>query len=158
MREVMEDWWADHKRQEEEIQQLELELTKIREGVSRMRVIAQSDFALINGTSLQGYVHAYFSELVAAFGEPLEGDGDKTQAEWVLVFEVPQDDGYTDRVVATIYDWKKYDQRADEVTSWNIGGHDPRAPELVIDYLNYQRDMEDREVAVWDEITEVKSA
>ena len=111
-----------------------------------MRVTAQTDFSSINGTCLQGYVHAYFSELVAAFGEPLEGDGDKTQAEWVLVFEIPHDDGYTESIVATIYDWKKYDQTVNEITSWNIGGHDPRAPELVIDYLNYQRDMERGEV------------
>jgi hypothetical protein len=143
----MDDWWADHKRQEDEIQQLELELAKIRQEVERMKVYPQDIFTDANGTSLQGYVRADYSELVAAFGEPLEGDGCKTQAEWVLVFEVPQDDGYADRVVATIYDWKKYDQTVEDITQWNIGGHDPRAPELVIDYLNYQRDMERGEIS-----------
>lgn len=147
MREEMDDWWADHKRQEEEIQQLELELAKIRQEVKRMRVTAQPDFSLIDGTSLQGYVRADFMELVDAFGWPLDGDGEKTQAEWVLLFELP--DG--DEVVATIYDWKKYDTDPMQNTEWNVGGRDPRAPELVIDYINYLRDMEEREVAVWDQ-------
>ena len=146
LQDEMDDWWADHKRQEEEIQQLELELAKMKQETMRMKVYPQDNYNEISGTYLQGYVRAYFSELVAAFGEPLEGDGEKTQAEWVLVFEVPQDDGYADRVVATIYDWKKYDTSPLDNTEWNIGGTDARAPELVIDYLNYQRDMERGEV------------
>ena len=132
----MDDWWHDHKRQKEEIQQLELELIKIREEVARMRVDPQQDYGLGDGTCLKGYVRAGFDELVTAFGEPLEGDNYKTQAEWVLLFTLP--DG--DEVVATIYDWKK-DCSIYDVTEWNVGGHDPRAPEVVIDYLNYVRDM-----------------
>ncbi len=135
----MNDWWAAHKQQEEERQQLELELAKIRQEVERMRVEPQQDYGLINGTCLKGYVRADFNELVAAFGEPLEGDGDKTQAEWVLLFTLP--DG--EEVVAAVYDWKQYDTPAMDVKNWNIGGHDYRAPELVIDYLNYVRDMDD---------------
>jgi hypothetical protein len=142
----MNDWWAEHKRQEEEIQQLELKLTTIREEIARMKVTRQDGFTLSDGTCLQGYVKADFNELVETFGEPLEGDGYKTQAEWVLLFSLP--DG--DEVIATIYDWKK-DCSIYEVEEWNIGGHDPRAPELVIDYLNYARDMEERQVTVWNE-------
>lgn len=141
----MNDWWAAHKQQEEERQQLELELAKIRQEVERMRVEPQQDYGLINGTCLKGYVRADFDELVMAFGEPLEGDGDKTQAEWVLLFTLP--DG--EEIVATVYDWKQYDTTAMDVKNWNIGGHDYRAPELVIDYLNYVRDMETRQVAVY---------
>jgi hypothetical protein len=140
----MNDWWDEHKRQEEEIQQLEVELIKIREEVSRMRVEPQQDFDLINDTCLKGYVRATFDELVAAFGEPLDGDGDKTQAEWVLLFTLP--DG--DEIVATVYDWKKYDTPPMNIMDWNIGGRDYRAPEVVIDYLNYVRDMEEQQVAV----------
>lgn len=141
----MNDWWAAHKQQEEERQQLELELAKIRQEVERMRVEPQQDYGLINGTCLKGYVRADFDELVMAFGEPLEGDGDKTQAEWVLLFTLP--DG--EEIVATVYDWKQYDTAVMNVKDWNIGGHDYRAPELVIDYLNYVRDMETRQVAVY---------
>lgn len=141
----MDDWWAAHKQQEEERQQLELELAKIRQEVERMRVEPQQDYGLINGTCLKGYVRADFDELVMAFGEPLEGDGDKTQAEWVLLFTLP--DG--EEIVATVYDWKQYDTAVMNVKDWNIGGHDYRAPELVIDYLNYVRDMETRQVAVY---------
>ena len=132
----MDDWWHDHKRQEEEIQQLELEPTKIREEVSRMRVEPQQDYEKSDGTCLKGYIRTTFDELTMAYGEPLPGDGYKTQAEWVLLFTMP--DG--EEIVATVYDWKK-DCSIYEVTEWNIGGHDPRAPELVIDYLNYVRDM-----------------
>ena len=132
----MNDWWAAHKQQEEERQQLELELTKIRQEVERMRVEPQQDYSRIHSTCLKGYVRADFDELVMAFGEPLEGDGDKTQAEWVLLFTMP--DG--EEVVATVYDWKQYDTAVVNVKDWNIGGHDYRAPELVIDYLNYIRD------------------
>jgi len=140
----MNDWWHDHKRQEEERQQLELELAKIRQEVERMRVEPQQDYDRIHGTCLKGYVRADFNDLVMAFGEPLDGDGDKTQAEWVLVFTLP--DG--DEIVATVYDWKKYDTPPMLNTEWNIGGHDYRAPELVIDYLNYIRDMDEQQVAV----------
>lgn len=140
----MDDWWHEHKRQEEERQQLELELAKIQQEVANMRVAPQQDFSLISGSCLKGYVRATFDELVAAFGEPLEGDGCKTQAEWVLLFTLP--DG--EEIVATVYDWKKYDTLPMQNMDWNIGGHDYRAPELVIDYLNYVRDMEEQQVAV----------
>lgn len=135
----MNDWWAAHKQQEEERQQLELELAKIRQEVEHMRVEPQQDYGLINGTCLKGYVRANFAELAAAFGDPLEGDGQKTQAEWILLFTMP--DG--EEIIATVYDWKQYDTAVVNVKDWNIGGHDYRAPELVIDYLNYVRDMDD---------------
>ena len=44
------------------------------------------DFSLINGSSKRGIVLTSYSELVNAFGNPLPGDGEKTQAEWVIVF------------------------------------------------------------------------
>ena len=56
----------------------------------------------INGTSGQGDLHADYTELVKAFGEPtsLSGDG-KTQAEWHLTFEdglvAPGRDGCADQ-------------------------------------------------------------
>ena len=75
-----------------------------------------------DGTQLQGYVDASYDKLVELFGEPTEG-GDKTQAEWALLF--------SGEVVATIYDWKKYGQPVETITKWNVGGNSLLAVQLV---------------------------
>ena len=75
----------------------------------------------VNGTSLQGYVQAYYHQLVEVFGEP-EGGGDKTTVEWCLSFE--------DGTVATIYDWKEYDTPMG-LYSWHIGGRSQKAVDRV---------------------------
>jgi hypothetical protein len=72
----------------------------------------QTDWTEANGTSLQGYVTAYYHELVEVFGEP-EGGGDKTTVEWALKF--------ADGTVATIYDWKEYETPMGQYR-WHIGG------------------------------------
>ena len=66
----------------------------------------------VNGTCLQGYMQAYYHQLVEVFGEP-EGGGDKTTVEWCLAFE--------DGTVATIYDWKEYETPTG-LYHWHIGG------------------------------------
>lgn len=85
----------------------------------------------VNGTWLQGYTVATRRELEAAFGKPeFWGEGDKVTTEWAILF----DDG----IVATIYDWKRYEMGApamDERIEWNIGGRDPIAVERVEDVL-----------------------
>jgi len=73
----------------------------------------------INGTSLVGYVTATREEIEEVFGEPdYEGDGsNKVTTEWDILF--------ADGTVATIYDWKRYEEGApdyDEVYEWHIGG------------------------------------
>ena len=55
--------------------------------------------AMCNGTSLMGYVDADYKVLKKLFGKPLEGDGYKVDAEWVVSF----DNG---RNIATIYNYK----------------------------------------------------
>jgi hypothetical protein len=75
-----------------------------------------------NGTSLQGYVQAYYHQLVEVFGEP-EGGGDKTTVEWCLSFE--------DGTVATIYDWKEYETPMG-LHRWHIGGRNNLAVDRVI--------------------------
>lgn len=77
----------------------------------------------VNFTSLQGYVTAKYDVLCALFGEPLDGDGRKTDAEWHFVF-VPSGE------VATLYNWKngrnylgKDGLNVEDITEWNIGGH-----------------------------------
>jgi hypothetical protein len=79
----------------------------------------------VNGTSLQGYVTAYYHELVEVFGEP-DGGGDKTTVEWCLDFE--------DGTVATIYDWKEYETPMGQYR-WHIGGRNYNAVSAVISTL-----------------------
>ena len=76
----------------------------------------------VNGTSLQGYVQAYYHQLVEVFGEP-EAGGDKTTVEWCLSF--------ADGTVATIYDWKEYDTPMG-LYAWHIGGRSQRAVDRVM--------------------------
>jgi hypothetical protein len=82
----------------------------------------------ISGTSLQGYIETTKAELVSVFGEPMwsGSDGEKVTIEWGILFE--------DETLATIYDWKRYEQGTpanDELMTYNIGGFNIRAVELV---------------------------
>jgi hypothetical protein len=81
----------------------------------------QTDWTEANGTHLQGYVRAYYHELVEVFGAP-EGGGDKTTVEWALKFE--------DGTVATIYDWKEYETPMASY-DWHIGGKSKQAVHAV---------------------------
>lgn len=83
----------------------------------------------VHGTHLQGYITAYFHQLVEVFGEPTYG-GDKVTAEWMLTFE--------DGTIATIYDWKEYATPMGEYR-WHIGGHSPAAVWAVIDAFETQK-------------------
>jgi hypothetical protein len=75
----------------------------------------------VNMTSLQGYMEAYYHQLVEVFGQP-DGGGDKTTVEWCLAFE--------DGTVATIYDWKEYETPTG-LYRWHIGGRNSRSVNLV---------------------------
>jgi len=75
----------------------------------------------IDGTSLQGYITCSYDTLCEVFGEPTNGDGYKTQAEW---------NGKLGETVFTIYDWKEH-QDIYDVTDWHIGGHSKDSVELV---------------------------
>jgi hypothetical protein len=82
-------------------------------------------------TSLQGYIRAYYHELVEVFGLPLVG-GDKTTVEWCLEFE--------DGTVATIYDWKEYETPMGRY-DWHIGGKSKQAVHAVTStFKDYQYD------------------
>lgn len=73
-----------------------------------------------NGTCLQDYMVASYSDLVEVFGEPTYEDDtrhEKVNFEWVLT------DGEN---VVTIYNWKDYDGGTTAMSStdyeWHIGG------------------------------------
>lgn len=94
------------------------------------------------GTSLQGYVTAQYSQLVAIFGEPSKDvDGYKVSTEWEITF--------ANGVEATIYDYKDTNLYSDELPTpdafraateqtpyeWHIGGYDKSAVALVLETL-----------------------
>ena len=92
--------------------------------------VKNNDYSVSNGTCLQGYIRADFDELVAAFGEPGNGDEYKTDAEWIIEFN--------DGTVATIYNWKDgYNYCGEDglpvecITEWHIGGNGQRSVDLV---------------------------
>ena len=86
----------------------------------------------LDGTCLQGEITISYARLCKLFGQPLPGDGDKTNAEWELEFE--------DGTVASIYNWKNgktYDCEngidTEKIRKWNIGGHSKMAVDKVIE-------------------------
>jgi hypothetical protein len=92
----------------------------------------------IDGTSLQGEISTTKAQLIATFGapnwettfDPIFHTGEKVTTEWAFVFE--------DGTLATIYDWKRYEQGSpdlNEVYSWHIGGFSPLAVERVTQAL-----------------------
>ena len=92
------------------------------------------DFAGM-GSSLRGYVHARYFDLVEVFGEPNilnAEEGDKVWNEWGIRFEDGDDDVY-----ATIYDWKEMYANESHYGEyrWHIGGHGHRSGELIYEAL-----------------------
>lgn len=73
--------------------------------------------ANIHNTSLKiRDLKATFPQLVGLFGEPHHiKNGDHARIEWNIEF--------SDGGLLTIYDWND-DRRVEDVTEWNVGGHD----------------------------------
>lgn len=89
-----------------------------------------SDEINVNGSHLQGYVDAKYSELVSLFGKPHDSDGYKVDAEWNVQF--------ADGTVATIYNYKNgrnycgsSGSPKEAITNWHIGGFTKQAVDNV---------------------------
>ena len=80
----------------------------------------------IDGTHLIGEVKTTRADLTALLGEPIEyEEGDKVTIEWGIRL------GST---VATIYDWKRYEEGTPGMTElyhYHVGGRDYKALDLV---------------------------
>jgi len=91
--------------------------------MSKLTVYDEMDAPSTSGSSLKGYIHATYSQLVDLLGQPTfdepSGD-DKTQVEWIVGFE----DEYGNTNVFTVYDWKTYDRNYTEnrLSTFNVGG------------------------------------
>lgn len=82
------------------------------------------------GSSFIDEIECDYTTLCRIFGEPMEGDGYKTSAEWDIRFE--------DGTIATIYDYKTCPAYCgpdgvppENNTSWHIGGFHTRAVDLI---------------------------
>lgn len=77
----------------------------------------------MNYTCYQGTITSTLAELTECFGAPdtERVDAPKVRAEW---------EGDLHSVPFTIYDWKQGDA-LEELTEWNVGGHDHRAVAVV---------------------------
>ena len=100
-----------------------------------MSITYQLDDYVPRGSSLRGYVHARYFDLVEVFGEPNilnAEEGDKVWNEWGIRFEDGDDDVY-----ATIYDWKEMYANESHYGEyrWHIGGRDHRGVELIYEAL-----------------------
>ncbi len=83
------------------------------------------DFEAMRGTMRQGSLTAPYSHLVDLFGEPLPGDGRKTNVQWIIE---------TEEGVSTIYDYSidEHTMPVEDVTDWHVGGKDETAYRTVI--------------------------
>ena len=100
-----------------------------------MKYVVNEKTINANESFLVGHLTVSYSTLVEIFGQPNEGDGIKTDAEWVVEFE--------DGTVATIYNYKngmaylgRYGSEVEDITKWNIGGHKKIAATLIADIIN----------------------
>lgn len=84
------------------------------------------------GTSLRGILNITYADLVRVFGRPDPElcDGDKTDAEWIIMSP--------SGIIATIYNYKdgrnylgKAGLPKTRITEWHIGGHSGEAVALV---------------------------
>lgn len=94
----------------------------------------------IHGISLQGFIEKSYDELVNVFGEPSYENNnieEKVNVSWDLEIE----DYYGCINVVSIYNCKDFDGgklcKSSRKYNWHIGGHDPMAPIIVKDYLDF---------------------
>ena len=90
----------------------------------------------VGGTFLQGYIKATYEQLLKAFGEPHDPDGDtyKTDVEWAFEF--------ADGTVATLYNWKNGKNylgaeglELNDIYEWNVGGNSDKAVAKLLEKL-----------------------
>lgn len=94
------------------------------------KTLLASDSDVVTGTFLVGTTGEVTREQIEKiFGGPTFIDNDpyeKVTVEWVIQF--------TNGIVATIYDWKRYElgtPAQDELYDWHIGGVSQDAVELI---------------------------
>jgi hypothetical protein len=117
----------------------------------------EQDDIWVEGSHLQGYIKAKYTELVALFGKPTDGDGYKVDAEWNVKF----DDG----IVASIYNYKDGPNYCGpdgvpvhKITDWHIGGTTKRAVDQVQIALDLHREGAAKQKSAAEELFESREA
>jgi hypothetical protein len=96
-----------------------------------------TDWRLLNGTSLKGYIDADYKVLCKVFGKPDPNahDNYKSDAEWDVIF--------SDGTVATIYNYKDGKNYCGasgtaktKIREWHVGGKTSLALQRVEDALS----------------------
>jgi hypothetical protein len=97
----------------------------------RNRFVVLDDWPSGQASSLQGYLTTTYDKLVSVLGKPGDGDGEKVDAEWRILF--------SDNTFATIYNYKdgynyngKDGTPVEQITDWHIGG----ASDVVVERVN----------------------
>ena len=89
--------------------------------------------ALKDGGQYMAAIEVKFDDIVAAFGQPEKGDGNKTEAEWKILFPKQQ------RVKIYNYKnsrcWNHAYPNIENVTEWHIGGCNPALVDKLIGML-----------------------
>lgn len=96
----------------------------------KVKIAKVTDWSVLNGTSLQGYVNVDYATLVNVFGEP-EGafDNYKSDCAWDVTIN---------GVVCTIYNYKDghnymghNGSAVENITEWHVGGKTRQSAMLV---------------------------
>ena len=85
--------------------------------MSRIKSYQAIDAPSADGTSLKGYIRAYYTDLVNVLGEPVYTGADpedKVKVEWICSFRGD---------VFTVYDWKTcdLDYTMNKLKRFNVG-------------------------------------
>lgn len=91
------------------------------------------NYEAMKGTERQGFLETPYDHLVGLFGEPLQGDHDKIDANWIIE---------TDKGIGTIYNFKngkvwlgKDGPNVQDITLWHVGGVDLEAAKAVVEIV-----------------------
>ena len=92
-----------------------------------------TDSERATGTGFLAYMDIGYADLVATLGEPLESDGFKVDAEWIVEFPGGTAE-FPEPILATIYNYKTGRNylgptapATEDLRDWHIGGRDQKA-------------------------------
>jgi len=91
------------------------------------------DDSVVNGTSLQGYISTSINQMNTLFNTktPRKSADGKTKHEWYI--EITDNEDH--KTYITVYDYKVWPQRKDEIWGFHVGAHTKEDADLGISVL-----------------------
>lgn len=83
--------------------------------------------ANLHNTSRKLTIKATYDQLVTLFGEPKKVNSDRVRVAWPISF--------SDGGVLEVYDWNEFDTPIQNVTHWNVNGHNSMTAGRIYDIL-----------------------